>query len=221
MANDVARKDRIISHMNREHTRELSHLLRHYNRLSSSQAAKPSLRDISLETMHIRAGGLNHDVTFTPALKSWDDVRTRLVEMDATSRGALGISDVYVTEYRPPHGLGLAFFIGVVSYFCSAIALPWIVPGSLPWTILSKVFPGGPTWYIWLVRVIFVPVLTIHVVEAYFFDKLRMKKHGVERWSGLWWAWEISVFLEGVSAMWRVDEIVAEKRQKNNAKKSS
>ncbi|KAJ3476521.1 hypothetical protein NLG97_g9105 [Lecanicillium saksenae] len=195
-----ARKDRIISHMNRDHTREMTNYLRHYNSLTKRQATNPSLRDISLDTMHIRAGGFNH-------------------EMDAVSRKSLGISDITVTTYLPPRGADWLVLFGVTFYFVSAAYLPWLVPGSTAWTILDKGFPGGAAMFRWLVKILFVPVLGIHVVECYLLDSLRLSRHNVDRFTLTWLMWQASCFLEGLPSWRRFDAHVAEKQKQKDAKK--
>lgn len=216
---ETARKDGIISHMNRDHTREMSNFLRHYNSLSSRQAARPSLRDVSFDTMRIRAGGFNHTVPFLPPLQSWDEIRPRLVEMDGTARAALGLSDITVTTYVPPRPADWIIFVAVTFYFVSAASLPWLLPGTTAWTLLDKGFPGGAAMFRWLVKLIFWPVLGIHVAECYFLDRLRLKKHGVERWSATWLLWEASCFLEGLMVWKRFDILVADKQKQKDAKK--
>ncbi|KAJ6788601.1 hypothetical protein PWT90_05497 [Aphanocladium album] len=218
-SDNEARKDRIISHMNRDHTREMANYLRHYNSLTKRQATNPSLRDLSLDTMHIRAGGFNHEVPLVPPLKSWDELRPRLVEMDAVSRKALGISDITVTTYLPPRGADWLVFFGVTFYFVSFAYLPWLVPGSTAWTILDKGFPGGAAMFRWLVKVIFVPVLGIHVTECYLLDRLRLSRHGVDRFTLTWLMWQASCFLEGLPSWRRFDAHVAEKQKQKDAKK--
>ncbi|OAA54870.1 hypothetical protein ISF_08141 [Cordyceps fumosorosea ARSEF 2679] len=217
---NAARKDRIISHMNRDHTREMSHYLRHYNGLSARQAARPSLRDLSLEALLIRADGLDHTLPFAPPLASWAEVRPRLVEMDAVARAALDISDVAVTSYVAPRPADWAVLLAVSFYFVSAATLPWTGEGSAAWRLLEAArFPGGAATFRWLVRALFVPVLGIHVAECYLLDRWRLSRHGVERFSAVWLMWEVSCFLEGLMAWHRFDELVAEKQRQKAAKK--
>lgn len=216
---DETRKNRITSHMNRDHTREMSNYLRHYNSLSKRQAANPSMRDVSFDAMHIRAGGFNHAVPFVPPLRSWDEIRPRLVEMDAAARKDLGVSDITVTTYVAPRPGHWVILLAVAFYFASAASLPWIVPGSTAWTLLDRGFPGGAPLFRWLVKVLLVPVLGIHVVECYFLDRLRLSRHGVEPFTGTWLLWQASCFLEGIMCWRRFDELVAEKQKQKDAKK--
>ncbi|KHN95833.1 uncharacterized protein MAM_06195 [Metarhizium album ARSEF 1941] len=216
---DQGLQERILSHMNTSHTRELTHYLRHYCGLTPSQARGASLRDVTLQGMRIRAGGADYVVHFKPALQSWSDVRPRIIEMDAIARESLGISGIYMARYHAP-GFGDAIVLAtVVFYFASFLALPWIVPGSLVWDILAAYFPGGPETFAWAVKLIFYPVLAIHLLEPIVLDVTRLQKHGVDRWSGLWWMWMVSCFFEGLLVFRRFDRAIAEKRAEKEAKK--
>lgn len=218
---DKERRERIVTHLNRDHQRQLSHYLRHYAGLSSCAAASPTLRDVSLEHMLIRArDGSDHTVIFNPPLASWDEARARVIAMDVVARERLGgISDVEITSYVPPQGADCLSFGGLLFYFCSAASLPLITPGSALWNVLAVVFPGGPVWFRWIVRTIFVPVVLLHLFEAIMFDLRRMQRHGVQRFSGTWWLWELSCFIEGLTAWWRIDGIIARKKSQMEAKK--
>ena len=209
-----------MTHMNRDHARELSHLLRFHAHLGERAASSPSLRDISFARMVIRtprAAG-DHSVAFAPALASWDDIRPRLVVMDQAAREGLGLSDVYVTEYRVPRGLDGLVMGAVLFYYLCWFTLPLARPGTSVWKVLEAVFPGGPGFYRWLVRTIFVPVVGIHVVEAVLFDRYRMRRHGVERWSRLWWIWELDCLVEGYPCWARIDSVIENKRKQKETK---
>ncbi|KAF7562413.1 hypothetical protein G7046_g1711 [Stylonectria norvegica] len=180
---DVARKNRIISHMNKEHTRELTHYLRHYAQVPRNAASSPVMRDLA-------------------------EVKSRIIEMDEVARESLGISDIYITEYAPPEGvLGISIFSAVLFYTFCAASLPWVVEGSSLWELLEVVFPGGPTSFRWVVKAIFVPVIGVHLFECWLFEK-KLQKHGVESLSGQWWAWQATCFFEGFPSFKRVNRIV-------------
>ncbi|KAK7413064.1 hypothetical protein QQX98_008072 [Neonectria punicea] len=212
------RKNRIISHMNKDHTRELSYYLRHYARASTSAASSPEMRDIDLQGMRITARGGDFTIPFEPALTSWADVKGRVIEMAGTAREALGLSDIVVTSFTPPQGFGAVVFGAVVFYFFCAATLPWVVPESPVWPLLEAGFPGGAETFRWVVKTIFWPVVGIHAVECYLFEG-RLKKHGVEKFTGLWWAWQSCCFLEGLTSFKRIDAVVAQKRAEKDGKK--
>ena len=215
MASDSdAKRNRIISHMNKDHAPELSRYLRHFARLPSHRATDPVLTDLSLSQMTIRtADGTEHAVPFDPPLGSYAEMRKRAVEMDAASREGLGLGDVDVSEYLAPRGLGLIFFIAVGSYFGCCLALPWQVPGSALYAFWDSVFPGGARTQEWLVRAIFLPVVGAHVFEAVWMARTRLAKYGVKRGSGVWWAWTLSCFMEGFPSFQRFDDLVRKKRE--------
>lgn len=217
---DAARKTRIVTHMNNDHTRELTHYLRHYAHLSASAASQPLMRDVDLQGMRISAHGKDYTIPFKPALESWAEVKGRIIEMDTIARENLGISDIYITEYAWPEGFEILVFGAVTFYyFCSAL-LPWVVPGSLIWTLLEAGFPGGPIWFRWIVKVIFMPVIAIHLVECFIFNN-KLHRHGVDRAStgNLWWKWQLSCYIEGFGCFKRTGRIIAKKTAEKNAKK--
>ena len=81
----------------------------------------------------------------------------------------------------------------------------WFYDNILPW------FPGGPEWFLWISKVIALPVLGIHLGEAYWLDKSRLRKHGVERGTALWSKWVASCFIEGAGCFHRIDATVKRK----------
>ncbi|KJZ80451.1 hypothetical protein HIM_00301 [Hirsutella minnesotensis 3608] len=217
-AAEEERRDRIISHMNRAHSRELSHYLRHYAGASRRDAANPELCDLTLQGMRIRANGTDYAVPFAPPLDSWNDVKQRIIDMDATARDRLGISDVWVDRFAPPAGFDCVVFGAVLFYFGCFATLPWVLPGTSFWSAVDSIFPGGVEWYKWTVRILFLPVLGIHVTEALIFDR-KLQRHGIDRWTSTWWLWVSSCFMEGVMAFRRLDKIVADKRRAKEGKK--
>lgn len=217
-------RNRIVSHMNRDHKRELSFSLRHYASLGRGAASASWLKDVSFEGMTIAAGGLGGKeffVAFEPPLKLWDDVLPAAIEMARISREALGYSDITVSHFEAASGLALVVFISVAFYFVCWLTLGFVLPGTPIWGFLQKVFPGGPLLYRWLVKTIFVPVLGIHVSECYWFHKTRLLKHGIEAGTSLWWTWISTLFFEGYPGFQRFDAIVAEKRKVKEASAKS
>jgi hypothetical protein len=210
--------------MNANHAREMSRFLRHHSGLNASSAQSPTMRDVSHSGMLIHAprdgdGGRDHSVPFSPPLASWDEIRPRLGAMGEASREALGLSDLYITEYIPPRGFDCVVFGSVLFYFCCALSLPWIKPGTQLWEMIGKVFPGGTVWFRWLVKTIVVPVLGIHVTEIVLLDRWKMQRHGVPRWSRIWWQWELTCFMDGICTWWRIAALLERKKEEKESKK--
>lgn len=211
---NAAARDRVITHMNKDHAPELSRYLRHYASLPSRAASGPVLTGLTLENMTIRtADGKSHVVRLDPPMRSYADSRRRAVEMDAAAREGLGLGDVEVDEYAPPRGLDLFIGAFAVSYLGCYLALPWQVPGSALRSFWDAVVPGGAAMQEWAVRKIFLPLLGIHLAEIVLLDRTRLAKYGVERGSGVWWKWAASCLLEGFPSFGRFDRMVREKRE--------
>lgn len=210
MASDDAAKARIISHMNSSHADSLSAYLQYYNRVPLPAASKPTLVDISLSSMTIcDANQKSHIVRFSPPMASFADARIRTVAMDSEARRALGVR---ITAYEPPTRPLHVLLFGLC---CMTLVLyltyNWIVPGTFMYDVLLPYFPGGPKWFLWIVRMQVLPVTLIHLTETFFLDRTRLTRYGVTRWSTLWWKWALSCTIEGVGCFHRIDAEV--KRQ--------
>jgi hypothetical protein len=209
---DRQRKDRIIQHLNKDHQESLSLYLQHYKKLSASAASNPLVLDISLDALTIKSCGKSYSIPFKPTMKSWAEARERTVEMDRESRAGLGLSSIKITEYEPPKSplhltvFGLCLFTFVIFVTRKSIVEgTWFYDNVLPW------FPGGPAWFLWISKVIALPVLGIHMGEAYLLDRSRLRKHGVQRGTALWYQWIASCFIEGVGSFQRIDATVKRK----------
>lgn len=122
-----------------------------------------------------------------------------------------------IVAFYPPEGAGIVSFTGVSLYFVSA-ALYFsghLVPGSVFWRLIEAVhFPGGPELYIWLVRMILLPVLGIHIFEAFYLMGVkRLPRRGVPVGSAMWCLWVGCTFLEGLPAWQRFDAKVLGKQK--------
>lgn len=215
----------------------MSAILRHYSHLSAPQADGAEMLDLDLTTMTIRSASGVHTVPVTPPMDNWDDRRARLVAMTADARKALGLDDgdghaaaaaapaaeqassgpgsqPAAPRYVPPRGTDFISLAGVSFYFlCAGLVYGGLVtPGSPAWRAVEAArFPQGPVAFCWLVEVLFLPVLAIHVVEAWWMDHSRLSPAGVARGSRVWLLWVGNAFLEGVSAYRRWDRVVKAK----------
>lgn len=213
-------KDRIIKHLNADHQRSLSYYLQHYNSLSSWEASAPTLTDVTFNALTFRlSSGNTSTIPLYPPMTSWSEARIRTVEMDRTSRDALGVSSIQITEYEPPTSIiHVTIFALCALTFVIFTTQQWIVPGTFVYDTLLPWFPGGPKWFLGISKTIALPVLGIHLFEAYLLDTKRLWKYGVERGSGLWWKWIGSCFIEGFACFQRIDATV--KRKEKEAEKA-
>ncbi|KLU92369.1 hypothetical protein MAPG_11315 [Magnaporthiopsis poae ATCC 64411] len=79
--------------------------------------------------------------------------------------------------------------------------------------VAASRFPGGPETFVWLVRLIAVPVVLIHVVECIVMYRSRLRRHGIAAvsYAGLFWLFWTS--LEGYPAFRRFDRMVLQKKR--------
>ncbi|KAK0386611.1 hypothetical protein NLU13_6446 [Sarocladium strictum] len=220
---DAERVNRIIKHMNSQHRLELSHYLRHHHSLSSRAASPALLTSLTLTSMTITdRNGKAYTVPIDPPLATWADARTRLADMDTEARKHLGLSDVTLDTYKPPSSFTeVLVFSSVAAFFFCYATLPYVTPGTKVYSLLDQFWPrNGAESYIRLVKFIFLPVLGTHILEMALLDIKRLQPYGVERFSKLWWTWQISCFIEGFSTFKRTKAIVNAKRaEKEKASK--
>jgi len=210
---DAAAKERIIRHLNNDHQKTISYYLQHYKKLSSSAAYKPIVTDITFNALTVQTrDGKSYPIPFDPPMKAWSDARQRTVDMDREARSALDISPIAITAYEPPKSpFHLTVFGLCIFTFVIFVTRNEIVPGTWFYDTVLPWYPGGPKWFLWIAKVIALPVLGIHLGEAYWLDRSRLRKHGVERGSSLWYKWIASCFIEGVACFQRIDATVKRK----------
>lgn len=220
--------------MNKDHTDDMSAILQHYSRLSAADADGAEMLDLDLNSMTIRSASGPHTVPFNPPMDNWDDRRAKLVAMTSEARKALGLDNTdeaaattaTATEqtspsappsaprYVAPQGTDWISIAGVSFYFmCAGLVYGGLVtPESPAWRALEAVcFPRGPVAFIWLVEVLLLPMLAIHVAEAWWMDRSRLAPGGVPRGSRVWLLWVGNAFFEGISAYKRWDRTVKAK----------
>ncbi|PBP16235.1 hypothetical protein BUE80_DR013052 [Diplocarpon rosae] len=212
---DEAARARIIKHMNADHADSLSYYLQHFCQLSPRAARGGTLVAISLAAMRLRtADGRAHTVPFQPPLTAWSEARARSVAMDREARAALDISPIRITAYAPPRTpVHVAVFATCLFTVAALATHRWIVPGTWVYDGPLRCFPGGPERFVWLARTLFWPFIVIHLGEAWNLDRTRLRRHGVERGTILWWTWILSCGVEGYGCYQRIDATVARKRE--------
>ena len=93
------------------------------------------------------------------------------------------------------------------------------MPGTLVYDQILHWFPGGPKTFLSLVKHLTIPMVGIHITEAYMLDRKRLRKYGVKRGSGLWWTWITSCFVEGFACFQRIDAQVKRKELEKEKEK--
>jgi len=220
MASPDPAKARILTHMNKDHQRELSHYLRYWAGLSSRAAATPELVDMTFTEMVIRTrDGTRHVVPIQPPLQSWADARIRAVDMDREARRQLGLSEIVVTEYTSAGPLKLS----IVGLVLSAMTASWVLrshitPGTMYYDKVLAFLPGGPERFLSLVSKVTPFVLAVHAVEASFLAK-KLAKHDVIPFSTLWFKWIASDMIQGFETPLHLSQLVARKTQVLEEKK--
>lgn len=54
----------------------------------------------------------------------------------------------------------------------------------------------------------------VHSVEAINFERTRLRKYNVPRFTKLWWQWFVSCSIEGVGSFRRFDAVVKKEEEK-------
>lgn len=225
---DAAAKMRIISHMNHDHQRSLSLYLRHYSHLSAHAARTPQLLDITFSSLAIQsADGKTHTIPMSPPLATWADARPRVVAMDKESRRGLGVSEIDLSgeKYIPPTSIVHAtVFAAVVWFYLSLVmqALGYFAIGGWWYTNVLRFWPiGGAEMYLWIQKMIWIPVLALHLAEATWLA-IKLKRFGLDGYGKkgdmkTWWLWVSSTFVEGYGAHERLGSLI--RRREREAEK--
>jgi hypothetical protein len=211
-------KTRIITHMNTDHANTLSLFAQHYNRLPPSAARSAHLADISPThlTLTTSSPWPRLLIPLDPPLSaSLTDARTRFVAMHNECLAALDLSDVEVKAYRLPNKRWQwAFALGVVAVYTTFPFRGALDPAGQGWAYSLWSGFGRVPWLgdlAYFAAPIVLPLtVMIHVVEAVYFARGRLRRHQVPRGGKVWWCWIGDVMLEGFGAFLRFDEVVAD-----------
>lgn len=217
---ETAISTRIAKHMNTAHRDSLSLFLRHYCNLPTHSATPESttLERLNKDSLILTSQGKRYYIPVQPALSSLSSsaaTRQRLKEMHYECLRGLDLSDVIITTYRTPETLIQRItFIAVVLTVLSFSRRANFLPGSLFYETLRLSFVPNFAWFCstiqpWLITA----MLGIHVTEAVWMARTRLRRHSVERWSWLWWMWVGTCFIEGVGSFQRIDGMVRNKEK--------
>lgn len=216
---DPAAPGRIIKHMNKDHQDSLVRYLEHFCHIPSSTAKTARLEEITFEHMIITSTGRRNIVYFELPLQSWGESRERVVEMDQQAMEGLGKSDLIVTRYTRPRGFHLVVFVTCLAVYVCFATRRNFEPGALLYEGLLKPVPRFNAFCHAIQPYLIVFMHGIHATEAFFFERRKLAKHGVARFSRLWWTWMTSVYIEGAGAFLRVDALVKEQKELKASRK--
>ncbi|KAF3008827.1 hypothetical protein E8E13_010730 [Curvularia kusanoi] len=219
-AQDAAAKLRIIKHMNADHHDSIRRYVEAYCSVSPKKSHSAQMIDIDLSQIKFSCGGQTSIVAFDPPMKALREARERLVQMDKDTLQILGRSDISVNQYTPPYAK-LGHLFNFTQCMLVYLLLPRgsnFRPGSVLYDNLLFMLPAFSR-FVLQVRWIVLPVmLAIHIAEAFIMAR-KMNRHGLSSADATWWMWVGSSFVEGITAFWRLDKLIAEKQKAKDAKK--
>lgn len=208
---DAAIKQRIITHMNKDHQDSLTRYLEHYCHVSSYYARNARLEDITYSSMTLVTDmTCRYIIPIDPPLASWSEARPRVVAMDAAALEGLKRSNISVKKYKPPKGLYVVVPIAVMCTLVTFSKRSNFEPGSFLYDHLLNSVPKFAKFCYHIQPFLFPGMLAIHFAEATYIAKTRLETHSIPRYSLLWWKWVISTFFEGVANFSRFDQIIHE-----------
>jgi hypothetical protein len=148
-----AQKVRTITHMNKDHRRNMRHILQHFGSVppaprlpteeeEDAEDSDPLMVDITLTHFTVSLPHFNNTnnnnnnateycIAFDPPLASWDERRPRLVEMTRAAHAALGIPDDPESESGAKSGGGDSAKVVVNEYMPPRIPVDITIFGSV------------------------------------------------------------------------------------------
>lgn len=212
--------NRIITHMNKDHTDSITRYLEHYCGVSSFKAQYGKLTAFSCSFMTIKALGSTYRVPFDPPLKDYSEARPRVVTMDYEAIEGLGRDTITLNSYTLPRKPWQISIFGLV--VCTVLLLgrrDTLAPG--PRSLLRPLATKFPALFPWLWKIqplVLLFMLVMHTGEAMWMARSRLRKHSVPVFSRLWFKWVASTFIEGFGSFMRLDEMVEEERVRREKK---
>lgn len=211
---EAAIRARITTHMNAVHRDSLSLFLQHYCHVppSPSTPGSTTLVTLHLDSLILASEGKRYYIPLHPPMASFSEIRPRMKAMHQECLDAFDLSDVKITSHLAPQTLiERAVFISVVLTMLAFSRRGNFVPGS----IFYETFGMGrvPNFASFCARIqpwLIVAVLAIHVAEALWMARTRLRRHRVRRWSRLWCMWLGSCFIDGFFSFRRFDGMVRE-----------
>ena len=178
------------------------------------------MTDIDLNHMKFLCGGRTSTITFDPPMKTLREARERLVQMDKDTLQVLGRSDITITRYISPY-VKLGHLFNFTQCMLTYLLLPRganFRPGSLLYDNLLYMLPAFARFVLQVRWIVLTLMLAIHITETFIMAR-KVNRHGLSSVDAMWWMWVGSSFVEGITAFWRLDKLIAEKQREKDAKK--
>jgi Protein of unknown function (DUF2470) len=204
--------------MNKDNQDSLSLFLRYYCNVPSASATPTTLQTFNLDSMIITSQGKRYYIPLDPPLPSFASSRSKMKAMHEECLRGLDLSDVKITTFLWPQTLmSRVTFVAVLLTILSFSRRGNFVPGSFFFETVGLRYLPRFAWFCrsiqpWLITFI----LGIHLAEAVWMARTRLRRHGVRRWSVLWWKWVGICFIEGITSFQRLDEIIREKEEEKH-----
>ncbi|KAF2639422.1 integral membrane protein-like protein [Massarina eburnea CBS 473.64] len=217
---DDAARQRIINHMNADHSDSIRRYLEAFNHKSFYQVRNARMTDVTLNDMKFDCGGQQISIPFDPPMKSYREARDRVVQLDKEALHILGRSDITITKFIPPwvHLFHLYNFSQCLMTYIIFSRPAHFQPGSLPYDLFLVHFPKFNGFCASIRLLLLGIMIPIHITEAVFMAR-KLGRHGVTPFDGIWWAWVASCVVEGKTSFMRADAFLEEKRKEKEAKK--
>jgi hypothetical protein len=218
---DSATKKRLITHMNTDHKDTMALYLQVYCQLSRKEASQsPKLEDLTASELIIRtfpygSSPSRYLVPIEPPLASSQDARQRFADMHAHCLEKLGLSNIIVTEYRPPKGVAVFMFFVLLGALIGFSRRSFFQPGSEVYEAFGLEHVPRVAQFCYRAQpIIWFSLVGIHAVETVYLAWWRLRPHRVPFFSLVALQWLFSTFVEGAIAQRRFDDMVREKGEK-------
>lgn len=212
-------KDFIIKHMNADHGASLQLFLQAFNDVSARDAQGAQLEDLGLDNLIIRASGTRYAVPIDPPMKDYNEARSRMVALHQGSLQKLGRSDITLTKYIPPHSYQIVIFGLCLFTYVSCFKRSNLLPGSFVYEYLGYKYVPDFAYFVYAIQPLLLSLMVaIHVFECTLLSFTKLKPHNVPVFSGLWFVWTASCFIEGAGTFQRIGQFVKEEQAKKGGK---
>ena len=207
----------------------LSLYLQAYNKVPKSEAKTAKLETSTNDDIVITTKTNRYTIPRTTKEEEGKPTKLTDLELKEEALKKLGYSTIKIDKYEPPKGIfpSLVFSICLFT-FLGFYKRSNFLPGSFVYDFISSSSsssssssPDSPIakfirFCYTIQPILFPSLVVIHGLEAGLFVFKRLARFHVPRYSLVWVAWVIDIFIEGVGGWKRFDDIVKdfEKKEK-------